>query len=184
MDINIQDVNYNKYLKYKFKYLELKQSGGGWNIWKAMEAKKKAKEAKFEAEINVDIQYYGDEVKELLKQFNMKKRKSNLYGFIFMRNDLKIILTKIIEKNKHILLFDKFNIIIEQLSMPIRKMHTNLGLHSKNNDTLEQYKTKIKEVFDLFETYNISNFLTLKKFICIYFDKINKYLLKETHDGA
>jgi hypothetical protein len=30
MDINIQDKHYNKYLKYKLKYLELKeQSGGG-----------------------------------------------------------------------------------------------------------------------------------------------------------
>jgi hypothetical protein len=29
MDINIQDKNYKKYLKYKLKYLELKQSGGG-----------------------------------------------------------------------------------------------------------------------------------------------------------
>jgi hypothetical protein len=37
MDINIQDEYYNKYLKYKLKYLELKQSGGGlrgFNSWK------------------------------------------------------------------------------------------------------------------------------------------------------
>jgi hypothetical protein len=29
MDINIQDKHYNKYLKYKLKYLELKQQSGG-----------------------------------------------------------------------------------------------------------------------------------------------------------
>jgi hypothetical protein len=29
MDINIQDKHYKKYLKYKFKYLELKQQSGG-----------------------------------------------------------------------------------------------------------------------------------------------------------
>ncbi len=30
MDIDIQDVHYKKYLKYKLKYLELKQQSGGW----------------------------------------------------------------------------------------------------------------------------------------------------------
>jgi hypothetical protein len=32
MDINIEDVNYKKYIKYKKKYLELKQTGGGFNV--------------------------------------------------------------------------------------------------------------------------------------------------------
>lgn len=36
MDINIQDEHYNKYIKYKHKYLELKEQSGGVLNWRRM----------------------------------------------------------------------------------------------------------------------------------------------------
>jgi len=73
MDMNIQDIHYNKYIKYKTKYLELKEqsAGTGMNVFRNGQ------------------KYYGnqyDEIKDKIKIF-----KTNF-------NESDIVLTKIIEQ--------------------------------------------------------------------------------------
>jgi hypothetical protein len=63
----------------------------------------------------------------------------------------------------------------------MHKIYPNSTRHTNDNNTLKKYETEINKVFDLFA--NISNFSTLKRFIDIYFEKMNRYLLMETLDG-
>ena len=191
MNMNIQDINYNKYIKYKTKYLELKElSGGGMFGWlKKTQAVTKtvapvitvpAATAAYFNNVNIENKLYGEEgvrlINEFFKPFNTtiqgdktsSIRKSSLNDINAMYSELNKILNEI--KNE----IKKVNTQIENLDSIIdliNNSHNDMITKKLSKDIIkynDNYKNKIYEILDSHNNKKISNFTSLKIVINTY----------------
>jgi hypothetical protein len=133
MDINIQDKHYNKYLKYKLKYLELKkQSGGG-----------------------VFSYFYPNKTTKNYEEIKKKDTINDMKRMIIkIIPDLKSDLIK--QNSKfHLELLNTFetNVLNSNIDIVHNLWRTTLGKNDHNNNIIEQ----IKKIGNIIETYINTN---------------------------
>jgi hypothetical protein len=190
MDINIQEVHYQKYIKYKKKYLELKQSGGSGMMsifGKSKVQPNQPNQHNQPNQPNFDIlngkqhetEVYGVDALRLLEQFfvNLENWKSSLNDITNMRNDLIIILNKIIIKNNNL---KYFSAIIGHINNCYNSIDYNKTLYKNNSDKNQKdYESKYKhQIYVLLDmNKEISPFISLKIAINTYLYYIFNYIL-------
>ena len=179
---NIEDIYYNKYLKYKYKYLELKGNGDG-----LAEIIRKSIEEKF----------YGPELLEEIKSITKTNdidgtdwrsvrnrifgRDEKVYDINMIDNceiDLIKILNKILEKiskkEKPTELYTDLSLVSSDIKLIIDKINNNkiqeYNLRMINYNEIEIYINNLFNKYTLLKTY--SNIL--KKLFNVYFEIIKK----------
>jgi hypothetical protein len=160
--MDIEDIYYKKYIKYKTKYLELKQSGGGFfyntreeNLYGPILLKK----------IKEKIQVHKKSYK-LRKEHNI----ISIYYIEYMKDNILYLLKQIKEKIPNINEFD-------EIKNSICKIYpNNYDKNENNEDKIEQYNNKqniIKLKSDIEQTFeklkDISNFSLLKEIFNDYY---------------
>jgi hypothetical protein len=185
---NIEDIYYNKYLKYKYKYLELKGNGLAEIIRKSIEEK-----------------FYGP---ELLKEIESITEKNDIDGMIWsslytrivtgdkkvyqinMINNFEISLINILEKiSKKILEKTSKKEEPTELSTDLRLVliDINLIIDKINNNKIQESNLRMTnysdiEIFinDVFEKHTLLSKFSkiLKKLFNIYFKLIKKVIKK------
>ena len=185
---NIEDIYYNKYLKYKYKYLELKGNGDG-----LAEIIRKSIEEKF----------YGPELLEEIKSITKTNdidgtdwrsvrnrifgRDEKVYDINMIDNceiDLIKILNKILEKiskkEKPTELYTDLSLVSSDIKLIIDKINNNKI--QEYNLRMIKYKEKEIEIYinNVFNKYILlSNFSKiLKQLFNIYFKLIKEVIKK------
>jgi hypothetical protein len=160
--MDIEDVYYKKYLKYKLKYLELKQSGGGF-FYNTREENLYGKELlkKIKEKIQVHKKFY-----KLRKEHNI----ITIYDIEYMKNNILYLLKQIKEKIPNINEFDEIKNSICTI------YPNNYVKNTKDENKIEQYNNKeniIKLKSDIEEKFeklkDISNFSLLKEIFNDYY---------------
>ena len=184
---NIEDIYYNKYLKYKYKYLELKGNGDGLAeiIRKSIEEKFYGPELLEEIK---SITYNNDvEGPEWISLFGKDKKVYEINMIDNCEIDLIKILNKILEKiskkEKPTELYTDLSLVSSDIKLIIDKINNNkiqeynlsmINYHMINYNEIEIY---INNVFNKYTLLN--NFSKiLKKLFFNYFKLIKKVIKK------
>jgi uncharacterized protein YqfB (UPF0267 family) len=164
MDKNIEDIHYNKYIKYKKKYLELKQSGG--MFFKSTEQIEEEK--LYDKDLLDEIKDKINDLKNLYLLY--KKTDINIADIENIKTDILNLLTKIKNKTN----INELDEIIEIMD----KIYPN-GLEYNNQNNINFFNNfKNNEKFKNLQNYienNFNKFPLLKKIFILYykFFKIN-----------
>jgi hypothetical protein len=157
---NIEDIYYNKYLKYKYKYLELKGKG---YFFKSQEEKDEEK-------------LYGPELLEEIKSFIQTNNISKIdYKRIFDINILNNFESSLIKILKKILEKEELTKDIQQI---IKKIENN---NLEEKDRIKNYYFFNNDLFFqnfLIKNISLSTIPILNKLFKLYF-KIIKKVKKE-----
>lgn len=166
---NIEDIYYNKYLKYKYKYLELKGNG-------LAEI----------ALINIEKKFYGPELLEQIKSITKTNDTDNhiwtdIWSSLFTGNrrvyfinlidNFEISLIEILDE---ISKKEELREISSDIKLLIDKIKNNkiqeYNLRMINYNEIEKYINSLFDKYTLLKTY--SNIL--KKLFNVYFEIIKK----------
>jgi hypothetical protein len=193
MNMNIQDIHYNKYIKYKTKYLELKELSGGKdeNMYGNQYKEIKTKILLFESNYK--------NINKLEKDFNNEKnetskhKKYNIYKTNMITNIVSIedyLLNTLLPELYTINSNDVFIKIFKDISKTIInyreyfyliKNYKQIYLDSIKKK-IKQYEKNIKTNLDSLnlKKFNFvsNNFKKLRKIIEIYFKNVNNSIQK------
>jgi hypothetical protein len=196
--MNIQDIHYNKYIKYKTKYLELKEQSGG--MFGFLKSKSKAPVAHVapiayvahvpaKEYVNNENQHYGEKAVKLMNDFfkpfetailgdkNSSKRKSSKEDIKVMHSQIVEILNEIKNHNKNISsdLDEIINLItnscIDNLPHDKNKLSSDKNKLSSDKNKLSSDQNKIHTLLN--KNKQISDFGSLKIVINTYFNLMN-----------
>jgi hypothetical protein len=168
MDINIQDEHYKKYIKYKTKYLELKEQSGGGGVITFF----KSEEEKI----------YGEKI-DIKKTLNIfKTHNTSLW-------DIEKYLTNIIFQELYKKYFDnneeqKKNIIIELYKIICNTIN-NYYEYFKNKDISKKHTIEENNKNNLTQLIkHLDNIKTplLKQIVELYFTMLNNHIKKDFKD--
>jgi hypothetical protein len=193
----MSDLEYNKYLKYKMKYLELKQNGGGWwskkkvpekkDVPKNNEVPKNKEESNYYPEPNSCFVYWFFVNFEEFKQNNNSsdfKQNNNPSGFKDVINKYLNLNSTPTEKFKKIIdLIDgnayfiteseikySLSIVMKNKSLIV----DNLYSHNQKKKTIKLNKDTV-EGTEVFSSINKEHFQYYKTILSDY--KINNIIL-------
>jgi len=212
INMNIQDIHYNKYIKYKTKYLELKEQSGGFGIFNWLKSKSKAPVAPVapvahvahvapvapvahvahvvaKEYVNNENQHYGEKAVKLMNDF-FKPFNTAILGDKnsskrkSSKKDIEIMHSQLVIILNEIKNHNK-NIDSSDLDKIINLI-TNSCIDNSSHDKnkLSSDQNKIHTLLNSDKNKQISNFDSLKIVINTYFNLMNHCNLeKYTESG-
>ena len=182
--MDIEDIYYKKYLKYKLKYLELKQNGGGLKYWfkNTFTPDKEEIYGKEQYDL-IEIKIKSFEIED--KEIEKKEKKDTNYK---KNNEYKkIMLKKILDIEEYLLntllpvLYtlntnDVFINVYKEISNTIINYREYFYLHSNKQITIENIIQAKQNIEEYLNSLKISKFLNLRKIIKLYFKYVNDFI--------
>jgi hypothetical protein len=167
MDMNIQDIHYNKYIKYKTKYLELKEqsAGTGMNVFRNGQKYYGNQYNKIKDKIKIFKTNFNESdivLTKIIEQQNIKKRKINVEKrIIYIESELQKTWHERATKQDHIEMVQALNKIIKKLE----KERENLlkELTDLKNKTIET--PSIDDNIVIYQSQIIKNILSIEEYL-------------------